>query len=187
MNEAEPIHDYSAYTEEVTPEGELSTLSTLAEQARLAEEEVALAQRKLKSAQDTHKRLVEVQIPELMDKIGMAKFSTSLGINIEVKETIRASMGTGPQKEQNIGWLESNGHEAIVKMAVVVAFGRGEAEREAAAALAKKLRGEGVGAEFERKVEPATLSALIRELLEEGRPVPEAEFGVFRQRIAKIT
>lgn len=182
----EAVYDYGQYAEQPSAEGDLSTLSNLAEQARVAEQDVEDLQRRLKAAQDQHRQLVETQIPELMEKCGVQKFSTRNGLNIEVKENIRASLGSGDEKERNFDWLEQNGHEAIIKLAVTVPFGRGEAERDSARALAKRLQGDGIDAEFERKVEPSTLSSLIRELLEDGKPVPEGQFHVFRQRIAKI-
>lgn len=183
----EPVHDYSAYTENKTTDGELGRLSEMAETARRLEDQVAEAQQTLKKLQEEHRTVVEHQIPELMDSIGMEKFSTRGGLNIAVREAIRASLGSGPEKDRNIKWLEDNGHEAIVKMSVVVPFGRGEEQRAAAKALSDRLQAEGCDASFERKVEPSTLSALVRELLEQGSPVPEEAFHVHRQRVAKIT
>lgn len=183
----EPVYDYSQYADKPTAQGELAKLSDLAEQARQAEYAVTEAQRELKRLQGVHQDLVEVQIPTLMEEVGMEKFSTSSGLNIEIKEAIRASLGSGPEKERNLDWLEQAGHEAIIKLAVTVPFGRGEEDRARAKALADRLRQEGLDqAVFERKVEPQTLGALIRELLEDGRPVPEESFHVFRQRVAKI-
>lgn len=180
-------YDYSGFGEETKSEGELGQLSDLAEQARAAEYEVEEAQRALKALQDRHRNLVEQQIPELMDRIGMEKFSTTGGLNIAVRESIRASMGSGAEKEQNFGWLERNGHEAIIKLAVTIPFGRGEEQRDTAKRLATTLKGQGFDADFDRKVEPSTLSSLMRELLEEGQPVPEESFHIHRQRVAKIT
>lgn len=184
----EPVYDYSGFGETPKSEGELGQLSALAEQARQAEYAVEAAQRELKRLQGIHQGLVEQQIPALMEQVGMEKFSTSSGLNIEIKEAIRASLGSGSEKDRNLDWLEAQGHEAIIKLAVAVPFGRGDGEREQAKALAALLRTD-LGypqAVFERKVEPSTLGALIRELLEEGRPVPEEQFHVFRQRVAKI-
>lgn len=183
----EPVYDYGGYAETKTTDGELGRLSEMAENARRLEHEVEEAQRVLKKLQDEHRVVVEQQIPELMDSIGMEKFSTKTGLNIAVREAIRASLGSGAEKERNIAWLEQNGHEAIVKMSVIVPFGRGDAQRAEAKALADRLRAEALDASFERKVEPSTLSSLIRELLEDGQPVPEEAFHVHRQRTAKIS
>lgn len=183
----EPVYDYSGFdTPTVDTSTELGRLSALAEEARQAEEAVEAAQRELKRLQGVHQGLVEQQIPEIMERVGMQKFTTMNGLNIDLKEIIRASLGSGPEKDRNLDWLEANGHEAIVKMSVVVPFGRGDEERAQAKELADRLKKEGANASFERKVEPSTLGALIRELLEEGRPVPEESFHVFRQRVAKI-
>lgn len=183
----EPVYDYSEYTDNSTTDGELGQLASLAETARKLEMEVEEAQRALKKLQDDHRQVVEQQIPELMDQIGMEKFSTKTGLNIAIKEAIRASLGSGVEKERNIKWLEDNGHEAVVKMSVLVPFGRGDEQRKQAQELADRLEAEGLDASFERKVEPSTLSSLIRELLEQGLPVPEESFHVHRQRTAKIT
>lgn len=184
----EPVYDYGDYVDnKPKSDGELAQLSDLAEQARQAEYEVEELQRKLKLAQDRHRSLTEHEIPTLMEQVGMEKFSTVGGLNIAVRETIRASMGSGPLKERNLDWLEKEGHEAIIKLGVTVPFGRGEESRQQGKELAARLRQEGFEAAFDRKVEPSTLSSLIRELLEQGRPVPEEDFGVFRQRVAKIT
>lgn len=187
--ESEAVYDYSGFeTNSIDTSSDLGKLSDLAEQARQAEYAVEAAQRELKRLQGIHQGLVETQIPEIMERVGMMKFSTTSGLNIDLKEIIRASLGSGAEKDRNIDWLEAQGHEAIVKMSVVVPFGRGDDEREQAKRIAKILREEYnlTQASFERKVEPQTLGALIRELLEEGRPVPEESFHVFRQRVAKV-
>lgn len=182
------VYDYSKFTDTAPKSGgELAQLSILAEQARSAEYDVERIQNELKAAQSRHRSLVEHEIPTLMEQVGMEKFSTTDGLQIAIRETIRASMGSGPAKDRNLGWLEEQGHEAIIKLAVAIPFGRGEEDRQRGKDLATRLRAEGFEASFERKVEPSTLSSLIRELLEEGRPVPEESFGVFRQRVAKIT
>ncbi len=184
---ADAVYDYGDYVQQPTSGGELATLSSLAEQARMAEIVLEDAQAALKKAQAAHADLVERQIPELMEQIGMEKFSTSGGLNITIREVVRASLGTGQAKETAIDWLEENGHGAIVKLGVEVPFGRAQQDREQAQALVKTLHGSGLTqAAFMRKVEPSTLGALVRELLSEGRPIPEDRFNVHRQRIAKL-
>lgn len=183
----EPVYDYSGFeTDSIDTSSDLGMLSALAEEARQAEEKVAEVQRELKRLQGIHQGLVEQQIPEIMERVGMMKFTTSRGLNIDLKEIIRASLGSGAEKDANLDWLEREGHEAIIKLQVSVPFGRGDDEREKARALAAELQARGIDAAFDRKVEPQTLGALIRELLEDGRPVPEESFHVFRQRVAKI-
>lgn len=184
----ENVYDYSGFgDDQPSADGDLAALSNLAEQQRHHEDEVERLQVELKKAQNLLKDVSEFKIPELMDKVGMSKFSTKNGLNIAIKESIRASMGAGPAKEKNLDWLQDNGHEAVIKVAVEVPFGKTEDERNAAKALADRLREDGLPASFARKVEPATLMALARELLEEGRAFPEEQFGVFRQRTSKIS
>lgn len=184
----DPVFDYSGFGDETpSADGDLAALSNLAEQQRHHEDEVERLMHELKKAQNLLKDVAEGKIPELMDKVGMSKFSTRNGLNIAIKESIRASMGAGPAKERNLDWLEQNGHEVVIKMSVEVPFGKGEEDRATAKALAEQLRKDGHPASFARKVEPSTLSSLARELLEEGRAFPEEQFNVFRQRTSKIS
>lgn len=183
----EAVYDYTGFGDEAPQaDGDLAMLSNLAEQGRGHQDEVERLDRELKNAQARLKDVVEFKIPELMDKVGMDKFSTKNGLNISIRESIRASMGSGVLKEKNLDWLEAEGHEAVIKMGVEIPFGKSLDDRAAAKALASELRERNLPASFARKVEPSTLSALMRELLEAGRPVPEEQFGVFRQRVAKI-
>lgn len=185
--EPETVYDYGDYVQKPTAAGELSTLASLAEQLRMAEIVREEAQHALKKAQAAEADLAERQIPELMERINMEEFKTADGLKITIKEVIRASLGTGQAKEDATDWLEQNGHGAIIKLGVEVPFGRAERDREAAKALVSELHDKGVTqAAFMRKVEPSTLAALIRELLGEGRPVPEEKFNVHRQRLAKL-
>lgn len=183
----EPAYDYGAFVEEPKGDGDLNILANLAEQQKHHQDEVERLQRELKAAQGKLADVAERKIPELMEKVGMEKFSTRNGLNISIRETIRASMGAGDAKEKNLDWLEQHGHGVIIKLGVEVPFGRGVEQQKEARELAERLQAEGVDASFMRKVEPATLSSLIRELLEGGQDVPEEQFGVFRQRIAKIS
>lgn len=179
--------DYTGF-EDDTPEGdgELAQLSRLAEEQRLAEQEVEEAQRQLKVKQDRLNDIAERLIPELMEQVGLNKVTTRGGLEVLVQEAIRASMGKGAEKEAATDWLEQNGHEAIIKLQVVTQFGRGDEERERAHRAVALLREAGYAASFERQVHPQTLAALIRELLEQGADVPEDMFHVHRQRRAKV-
>lgn len=183
----EAIPDYSDFVDGPDDTDKLGQLSSLAEQLNEADHTVEQAQEALKAAQAAQRDLSERQIPELMESVGMEEFSTTNGLKIKVKEAIRASAGRDGEKVKTINWLIDNGHEAIIKLSVGVAFGRGEEQRNAAKELAEKLQGEGIPATMTQDVNAQTLSALVRELLQEGIEVPEDTLHVYRQRTAKIT
>lgn len=104
------------------------------------------------------------------------------GTRIDVREAIRASIAVEDRNAVHAE-LERQGHGGVVKRRVAVNIGAGDDASEAAAVRA--LEAAGFAASREVKVEPATLSALVRELLADGRPVPEG-IKVFRQKAARI-
>jgi hypothetical protein len=178
--------DYSDYVKEaVSSDTGLSRLSRLAEDQAAAESAVARAEQALAIAKEKLKDISEHTIPNLMEELEMKEFTTRHGLKVQMKVNVRASLGSGPRKDEGISYLIANGSGAIVKQNVVVSFGRNDAA--AAKKLVEDLKASGLAASFERKVEPATLSAWVREKLENGEDVPLETFGVFRQRVAKIT
>jgi hypothetical protein len=174
--------DYSEFAPAPSSEGELAQLTRLAEAQAAAAARVAELEGELLAAKETLKDFSEKQVPELMDQIGIAEFRTTSGLFIKVEETIRASI---PKAKARLafGWLKENGHAALIKRVVSVAFGAGEDEK--ADELLQKLA-DGYEPEDNAAVHPSTLSAFVRESLREGHEIPLDLLGVHRQRVAKI-
>ncbi len=148
-----------------------------------AELDVAQAEEVLKEAQARKRQIEEFDIPEFLEELGLASFKTTDGIEIEVEEKLRASIGN--RKAEAYKWLLDNGHGAIIKRTVQVAFNTDQGE-EAQDLLAKLEEGGYAGVRQDMKVEPATLTAWAKEQLEQGVDIPEETFGIFRQKFAKI-
>ena len=149
-----------------------------------AEQDVATAEETLKEAQARKRQIEEFDIPEFLEELGIASFKTTDGVEIEVEEKLRASIGN--RKAEAYNWLLENGHGAIIKRTVQVAFNTDQS-KEAQDLLAELAEREGfAGVRQELKVEPATLTAWAKEQLEQGVDVPEETFGIFRQKYAKI-
>ena len=176
--------DYSDF-QESPEEGQLAELSKLADQQADAEREVARLGTELAKATDVLRSISEQELPTLMDKLGMEKFKTTSGLEIDIKETIRASIPKA-RAEEAYNWLDENGHAAIIKRMFAVSFGRDEEKwaRKFAADLRRRKRELAV-ADI-KKVESSTLRAFVKGQLEDGIDLPMELFGVFRQRVAKI-
>ena len=188
MTKEAPPPDYSKYPADTPGEDGLAQISRLAEALGTAEFEVEQAQEKLKKAQDTMRDLAERQLPEAMEEVGVEEFTTTTGLKVKIKEALRASMGGNAEaKAKALTWLRDNGHEAIIKLGVVVPFGRGDEARGQAHALFSELKKQGHPAEFKQDVHAQTLGALVRELMEDGVDVPEDTLHVYRQRTAKVS
>ena len=174
-------NEYLGYVQP-TSGGELAQLQRLAEEQARAEAKVKRIEADLNEAREQLKDLAERQVPELMDQIGIPEFKTNSGLSIKIAETIRASIPKARAPEA-FSWLKNNGHAAMIKRLVSVAFGKGEDDQaeELRLKLAKDYEVDDVAS-----VHPSTLSAFVREKLSEGEDIPLDLLGVHRQRVAKI-
>jgi len=166
-------------------EDAFAKLNELVVRLTQAEIDVANAQKALKTAQEQLRQLDEFDIPAYMDELGLSDFTTKAGVKIEVKSTIRASIGK--RKAEAYAWLLKNNHSGLIKRTVMVAFNA--AEGKSAEALLKELveRNLGAGAKQEMKVEAASLTAWARRQLKDGHEVPADIFGIYDQRSTKVT
>lgn len=176
-------HDYSKFTD--APKDD--TGDSLARLAEMADEQVrrqntlATAEAEVKSAKEELRQISEEAIPELMESLGVETFTTTSGVKITIKEIIRASI-LKPKQHQAFAWLRKNGHEALIKRVVKLQFGMGE--DELANETVKKL--EDLDLEDNSSVHAATLKKFVKELLEEGKDVPEDLFSVHKQRVSSV-
>ena len=173
--------DYLAYVQP-TSGGDLSRLQELAEEQARAEAEVARIEAELTRAREALTDIAERQLPELMDEFGLETFKTRSGLNIKIKEIIRASIPKA-RAASAFAWLKEHGHAAMIKRVLSVSFGKGEDEQ--AEELLEQLSSE-YEIDDKASVHPQTLSAWVKEKLERGDEIPLELFGVHRQRVSKI-
>jgi len=153
----------------------------LTEQRKKAEEQLD----KIKKAEE---QLLNKDIPELLAKMRLDECVTASGVQVKVKREIKVSLPGHERVEARMGalrWLVDHGHGGVIKNQVSVALDRGEDTR--ADDLIVKLRAEGFEVEAKKDVHAATLSALFRELVADGKIVPRDKFNYFDMRIAKLT
>lgn len=181
--------DYEAYARDAAEvastggENILAQITRTARDLREAQDDVKLAEEKLKAAQERERILRENTLPELMKEAGQEKLRTSDGYDIELTETLRASIPAATKAEA-FAWLEDHGQSAIIKRQIDLAFGRDEGEK-ADRALAIILEA-GFTPTDKQSVHPQTLAAAIRELVERGVDVPMALLGVYVQSGVKM-
>ena len=187
MAKLAPVYDYSEYKEEPPKAGD-NILSRIAGKARdqlHAEARVAQLTEELKQAKESLRYISENQLPKLMENAEHSEDITVDGINIKIKEAIRGSI---PKATELVAfkWLEDNGHERLIKRQFIIEFGKEEDkwankfERDCA------QRKKALNLKRKKSVHPGTLQAFVRSQLEEGVAIPMNEFGVFRQRFAKV-
>lgn len=161
----------------------------LIEVAKLAEEqytlqvEVLKLEAKLEETKESLRIIAERKIPEKMEELGLADYTTTTGIRVEVKEKIRGSLPV-ENRPKGFDWLEKNGFGGLIESEIIIGFRRDQLEE--AKKLVDTLILENRAASLERNVHHARLDGFIREQLAQGKDIPLDIFGVFRQRIAKV-
>lgn len=179
-----PDESYAAYADAPAAGEGLAELAKMADLQASAEAEVAAAEATLNAAKEKLKHISEVQVPALMDQLGLSEFKTTAGLTIKINEIIRASIPSA-RTEEAFAWLRSHGHAALIKRKLALAFGMGEDQLAEEWISYIKQRGFD-DLEDQTAVHPATLASFVKTKLEAGENLPLELFGVFRQRVSKI-
>lgn len=161
----------------------LASLSSLARRAKLLEKELADLEQATKEHKDQYRKLVEEVIPEALAELGMKSFKMEDGSEVSVKPFYSASISEARRSEA-YQWLRDNGYDDIIKNTVSVRFGRGE--DELCARLLDLLGEKGFPADQAEKVEPMTLKAWVKEMVERGNEFPTELFGAYIGQKATI-
>ena len=180
---AEEQLDLSGLDEIVGPTDEqLRNIAELAQRQIAAEKSVDSASASLDEAKRNLRRINENLLPEAMTEVNLESFRLRNGIEIDVKETIRASISEANRLAAH-EWLQEHGHSAIIKKAIIVAFGPGD---EKHMGLVVDFLDK-IDLEFDSKsaINHNTLQAWVREQLREGNTVPD-EISYYEQRISKV-
>ena len=185
MSDEAKEHDYSEFKDTGPGDNLLAQISVTALEQQKAEAEVARLEEELAAAKVAVKDISERRLPELMELARQTKLTTTDGIHVELDEKVYASI---PKAKAGIAfkWLEDNKHGDIIKRTFTIAFGKDEDKWADKFERDMKQRKKPLPVKREKKVHPQTLAALIREMLEQGVPVPLETLGVHRRKITKV-
>jgi len=155
---------------------DLDSVGALARRAKLLEKEIEELDTVLKERKEQQRKLLEESIPAMLQELGMKKFVMADGSTIDVKPFYSASI-----KEENRAvayqWLRDNGYDDIIKNTVSVRFGRNE--DKLCETLINTLRQQNYPVEQTEKIEPQTLKAWAREMVERGQEIPTETFSLY--------
>jgi len=161
---------------------DMQRLNTLVHEQLLAEEEVARAEASLSRAKKKLARLSEYVIPDVMEEMGINEYKTNDGLTITLKQAIRASISE-INRSDAFGWMTDHDHEAMIKTSIVIEkpallddFDNAEQIKEALQFVMDSLP-----SSENKSIHSSTLSAFIRDKLEDGEEIPMDTFSVFRQ------
>jgi len=148
------------------------------------QKEVTTLEDKLKKKKEEELKLSEQDIPNLMQKAGVAALKLTDGSSVEIKPYYGARIPTS-RTDEAFDWLRENNYGDLIKNNVTLTFGRNE--DNVAKTLVDELRQKGHNVKQAEKVEPMTLKAFVREQIEKGKNVPADLFGVYVATRTKIT
>ena len=161
----------------------LVSLSALGRKAKELEKDIEEQDALLKSLKDQHRKLTEETIPEALTELGMKSFKMEDGSEVMIKPFYGASI-LEARRAEAYQWLREHNYDDIIKNTVSVRFGRGE--DELCARLLSLLGDQGYPAEQAEKIEPMTLKAWVKEMVERGNEFPTELFGAYIGRKAFI-
>lgn len=138
----------------------------------------------LDAAKADMRRVEQEDLPDLMQEIGLEKFTLKTGEVIEVKPEVDCGISEDRRLKAH-EWLTSNGFGGLIKTEVVVTFGRGE--HDAAEGFAEEVAAQGKQPEVVERVHPSTLKSFVKEQMAAGNAVPFDLFGVHPYNKVKIT
>ena len=164
----------------------LESVSSLLQEQLKIETEIEVAELELQNKKEKFRKLSEEIIPSKMTELGMTSTTMLDGSKVDVVENIYVSIPKDPDKSRACyNWLEDNGLGDIIKNQVGMSFGKGE--NEDAKKLEDTIKDLGFIPEVKVSVHPSTLKATVRQLVKDGRSVPDNVFNLFIGQKTKIT
>ena len=164
----------------------LESVSTLLQEQLKIETEIEIAELELQNKKEKFRKLSEEIIPSKMTELGMTSTTMLDGSKVDVVENIYVSIPKDPDKSRACyNWLEDNGLGDIIKNQVGMSFGKGE--NEDAKKLEDTIKDLGFIPEVKVSVHPSTLKATVKQLVKDGKSVPDNFFNLFIGQKTKIT
>lgn len=155
---------------------DLLSVAEMAQRAKAIEKELADLEKTVEEKKAALRKITEEALPARFQELGMTSFDMVDGSKITIKPFYNASI-----REETRGrafeWLREQGYDDIIKNQVSVRFGR--KEDGLCDGLVANLREQGYPVEHTQKVEPQTLKAWAKEMVERGRPLPADLFGLY--------
>jgi hypothetical protein len=158
-------------------------IAAMVDQALIARDNLAEAERAFKRAQQTYADLIERDLPAILAEAGLASVATTNGLTITVKDDVYAYISEARQADA-FKWLRESGNGGMIKLELTVRYD----DKQAAdiQRLASAMKVDGLLPEIKESVHASTLKAFIREGMQEGIDIPLETFGVFVKKVARI-
>lgn len=175
-----------AESQEPAPADQLEKIKHFGEKQRSLTKQLAELENQVSLTKEALRRVMEQDLPEAMDAVGMTEFKLDDGTTIKVKPFYAASIPE-ERKDEAFEWLKDHDFDGLIKADVTVKFGKGEFE--VAQSFLNFIRGfneKAIEPDYKESVHWQTLRAFVKEQIEGGHPLPLDMFGVFVGRKAEL-
>ena len=164
-------------------DGQLSSVSNIAEQILAEQQRVENLEGDLKAAKAKLLKLTDEELPAAMQELNLSAFALADGSQVSLKPTYGARIPK--DKEQAaFEWLRQRNEADLIKNTVTVRFNK-EQDNEARA-LVEDLRGKDMQPEQASTIHPGTLRAWVKGRVEDGLELDMELFGVWVGQRAEI-
>lgn len=162
---------------EVPDENKMSELGKYIEQHDVLANRIQRGEELLKELKKSQNHILMVSIPELFESMGnLESFKLKDGRTIKVTGDISISIPSG-KEEEAYSFFGDNDYGGIVKNMISVATGKGE--EELANKTRKALSRGKIAFDEKRGIHASTLKATVKQLMADGKKIPEDCFNLF--------
>ena len=181
-------HDYSDFESNETDPDILARLSAMADLLVDQELKVIRAEEALKKEQGLLTRMIERDLPNLMEEAEQTEVVTRSGLRIKIGKKTHAHISEANRAKAH-KWLEEHGQEKIIKQEFNIVFGKGDEDWAAKFERDCALRKRPLHLKRKKAVHGGTLGKFVRETLEAGDPdqIPHDLFGIHSKIEADVT
>jgi hypothetical protein len=192
--------DWESTVKKQPSEGELTQLADLANRLKNLQWKIDQLDTDRHALQQIVDRISFSDIPSLMEQFGLSEVKLKDGSRVTIKPFVKANLPTETaltkcktdeerdmlrdRIDGGLEYLKKHGAESIIKNMLTVQFAKGQSalSKKAIAALAKL----GIQTDVVESVHAQTLTAWVRERLQEGKPVDMNLFSVYNGNIATV-
>lgn len=177
----------SEYEEDVADDGfcsdgDLKRISELANRQLELEQSMLNLASRYEELKKAHKLISTDTLPNLMIEIGMGDFKLLDGSQVELKDSLNASIKKDDEPKA-FTWLRENDEKDIIKNTIKASLGMEEDDK--IEKIAEFMIEQEIDCEIKPSIHPGTLKKFVKLKLEEGIKLPEF-FSVFEYKETKI-
>jgi hypothetical protein len=191
MNEMQKLWEKSAVAAALPTEEKMQTAQQMAQDLYTLDSSIIALEQSLETAKKQRLEIVHRTLPAYLDSIGIDRLGIGgAEVDLVVENYYHANIPED-KREEAFSWLEDNEHGDLIKTVLTVQFHRGEMEiaTEVARRIKAFIEAKGVPdrpIDVKKGVAWNTLTAFVKEQIEEGMVLPLEILGATIGRIVKL-